>query len=172
MAKLPIILFPDPILRDVSEPVERLDGDVELLIADLFETMYGAHGVGLAAPQIGISRRVLVLDPARGEEPAAPRCLINPEILESGSEMRVYEEGCLSMPEIFAEVERPASVLVRYLNREGTIVEERLTGHAATVAQHEIDHLNGVMFIDHISRLKRDMLIRKFRKARKDESVV
>ncbi len=172
MAKLPIILFPDPILRDVSKPIERLDGDVERLIEDMFETMYGANGVGLAAPQIGISRRVLVLDPVRGEEPAAPRCLINPEILESGSEMRVYEEGCLSMPEIFAEVERPASVLVRYLNREGNIVEERLTGHAATVAQHEIDHLNGVMFIDHISRLKRDMLIRKFRKARKDESVV
>ncbi|MGB0087307.1 MAG: peptide deformylase [Rhodomicrobiaceae bacterium] len=172
MPKLPIILFPDPILREVSAPVERLGGDVQRLIDDLFETMYGANGVGLAAPQIGLSRRVLVLDPARDEEGAEPRCLINPEILETGNEMRVYEEGCLSMPEIFAEVVRPATVLVRYLNREGTIVEERLKGHAATVAQHEIDHLNGVMFIDHISRLKRDMLIRKFRKARRDESVV
>jgi peptide deformylase len=171
MAKLPLVFFPDPILRKLSDPVERLDESVKGVIDDMFETMYGLKGVGLAAPQIGLSRRVFVMDPARGEEPPAPRCLINPEILDSGTDMRVYEEGCLSMPEIFAEVVRPAMVRVRYLDPEGKVVEEELRGHAATVAQHEIDHLNGVMFIDHISRLKRDMLIRKFRKARRDESV-
>jgi peptide deformylase len=170
MAKLPIILFPDPILRRTAAPVERVDADVLRLAEDMLETMYRAPGVGLAAPQVGISRRVFVMDAAREEEPPAPRVFLNPEIVASGEDIRVYEEGCLSIPEIFAEVERPASVVVRYLGPDGEMKEERLVGHSATVAQHEIDHLNGVLFIDHLSRLKRDVLVRKFRKARRDET--
>lgn len=170
MAKLPIILFPDPILRRTAAPIERVDADVLQLAEDMFETMYRAPGVGLAAPQVGISRQIFVMDAAREEEPPAPRVFLNPEIIASGDDIRVYEEGCLSIPEIFAEVERPASVVVRYLGHDGEMKEERLTGHAATVAQHEIDHLNGVLFIDHLSRLKRDVLVRKFRKARRDEA--
>jgi peptide deformylase len=172
MAKRPIILYPDPILRQAAAPVERIDADTLKLLADMLETMYVAPGVGLAAPQVGVSRRIFVMDSAKGEEPPAPRMLINPEILESGEGRRVYEEGCLSIPDIFAEVERPSSILVRYLDREGKIVEERLSGHAATVAQHEIDHLDGVLFIDHLSRLRRSVLLRKFRKARRDEADV
>jgi peptide deformylase len=170
MAKLPIILFPDPILRKTALPVERVDESTVRLLNDMFETMYRAPGVGLAAPQVGVSRRLFVMDPARDQEPAAPRAFLNPEIVASGNEMRLYEEGCLSIPEMFAEVERPAAVVVRYLSVEGEMREERLEGHAATIAQHEIDHLNGVLFIDHLSRLKRDVLVRKFRKARRDET--
>jgi peptide deformylase len=170
MAKLPIILFPDPILRKTALPVERVDEGTVRLLNDMFETMYRAPGVGLAAPQVGVSRRLFVMDPARDQEPAAPRAFLNPEIVASGNEMRLYEEGCLSIPEMFAEVERPAAVVVRYLSLEGEMREERLEGHAATIAQHEIDHLNGVLFIDHLSRLKRDVLVRKFRKARRDET--
>ncbi len=170
MAKLPIILFPDPILRKTALPVERVDAGLQRLLDDMLETMYRAPGVGLAAPQVGIPRRLFVMDPSRDQEPAAPRAFLNPEIVASGNEMRVYEEGCLSIPEMFAEVERPAAVVVRYLSREGEMREERLEGHAATIAQHEIDHLNGVLFIDHLSRLKRDVLVRKFRKARRDET--
>jgi peptide deformylase len=170
MAKLPIILFPDPILRKTALPVERVDEGTVRLLNDMFETMYRAPGVGLAAPQVGVSRRLFVMDPARDQEEAAPRAFLNPEIVASGNEMRLYEEGCLSIPEMFAEVERPAAVVVRYLSVEGEMREERLEGHAATIAQHEIDHLNGVLFIDHLSRLKRDVLVRKFRKARRDET--
>ena len=170
MAKLPIILFPDPILRRTALPVERIDAGVHRLIEDMLETMYRAPGVGLAAPQVGLSRRLFVMDHSRDQEPAAPRAFLNPEIVASGNEMRIYEEGCLSIPEMFAEVERPAAVVVRYLSHEGDMREERLEGHAATIAQHEIDHLNGVLFIDHLSRLKRDVLVRKFRKTRRDET--
>ena len=170
MAKLPIILFPDPILRRAALPVEHIDDGMLRLLDDMFETMYRAPGVGLAAPQVGVSRRLFIMDPSRDQEPPAPRAFINPEIVASGDEMRVYEEGCLSIPEMFAEVERPAAVVVRYLSRNGEMREERLEGHSATVAQHEIDHLNGVLFIDHLSRLKRDVLVRKFRKLRRGES--
>ncbi len=170
MAKLPIILFPDPILRKTALPVERIDADTVRLAADMLETMYRAPGVGLAAPQVGVSRRVFVMDAARDQEPPQPRIFLNPEIVGLGDETRVYEEGCLSIPEMFAEVERPAAVVVRYLSPQGEMKEERLEGHGATVAQHEIDHLNGVLFIDHLSRLKRDVLVRKFRKARRDET--
>jgi peptide deformylase len=170
MAKLPIILFPDPILRKTALPVERVDSGLLRLAADMMETMYRAPGVGLAAPQIGISRRIFVMDAARDEEPPAPRVFFNPEIVASGDKMRIYEEGCLSIPEIFAEVERPSSVMLRYLSPEGEMREERLEGHGATVAQHELDHLNGILFIDHLSRLKRDVLVRRFRKARRDET--
>jgi peptide deformylase len=170
MAKLPIIIYPEPILRRTALSVERVDAGLTQLAADMLETMYGAPGVGLAAPQIGVSRRLFVMDAARNEEPPAPRIFLNPEIVAAGDETRVYEEGCLSIPEIFAEVERPAAVVVRYLSTDGEVREERLAGHEATVAQHEIDHLNGILFIDHLSRLKRDVLVRKFRKARRDET--
>jgi len=170
MAKLPIILFPDPILRRTALAVERIDTDMLRLAEDMLETMYHAPGVGLAAPQVGISRRMFVMDTAREKEPATPRVFFNPEIVASGDDIRVYEEGCLSIPEMFAEVERPAAVVVRYLGPDGEIREEQLSGHEATVAQHEIDHLNGVLFIDHLSRLKRNVLVRKFRKARRGET--
>ena len=169
MAKLPIVLYPDPILRSKAAPVERIDEDLRRLLADMLETMYDAPGVGLAAPQIGVSRRIFVMDSAKGEEPPAPRFIINPEILDQREEMRVYEEGCLSLPKIFAEIERPAGILLRYVEPSGEVREEWLEGHAATVAQHELDHLNGVLFVDHLSRLKRDFLIRKFRKLRREE---
>lgn len=172
MAKLPIVLFPDPILRDPAAPVERVDADTLRLLDDMLETMYDAPGVGLAAPQVGVSRRIFVMDPAREGEPPAPRFIINPEILEKRAEMRVYEEGCLSIPKIFAEVERPASVLMRFVGRDGEMHEEWLEGHSATVAQHEFDHLGGILFIDHLSRLKRDFLIRRYRKARRDDETV
>jgi len=171
MAKLPITVFPEPILRENAAPVERIDDDTQRLLDDMLETMYDAPGVGLAAPQIGLSRRIFVMDAARDDDPPTPRCVINPEILQQGDELRVYEEGCLSLPKIFAEVQRPSSVLLRYVDREGEIQEEWLEGHAATVAQHELDHLNGVLFIDHLSRLRRDFLIRKFRKIRREEEI-
>lgn len=150
--------------------MERIDSELHTLLDDMLETMYDAPGVGLAGPQIGVSRRILVLDASPTEE-RMPQCIINPEILESSDKTSVYEEGCLSMPEIFAEVERPASVLVRYLNRNGVQLEELFEGKAATIIQHEIDHLNGVMFIDHLSRLRRDLLVRKFRKTKRDEII-
>lgn len=171
MTKLPITVFPEPILREKAAPVERIDDDTQRLLDDMLETMYDAPGVGLAAPQIGLSRRIFVMDAARDDDPPTPRCVINPEILQQGDELRVYEEGCLSLPKIFAEVQRPSSVLLRYVDRKGEIQEEWLEGHAATVAQHELDHLNGVLFIDHLSRLRRDFLIRKFRKIRREEEI-
>ncbi len=170
MTKLPIIQFPEPILREKAAPVERIDAETLRLLDDMLETMREAPGVGLAAPQIGVSRRMFVMDPARDKEAPAPHFIINPEILESSGEMRLYEEGCLSMPGIYADVERPSRILMRYTNRDGERREEWFEGHAATIAQHETDHLDGVLFIDHLSRLKRSFLIRKFRKARKTEN--
>ena len=169
MAKLPIILLPDPILRETALPVETVDDATRRLIADMLETMYSAPGVGLAAPQIGISRRVLVMDPSPKDEEPEPLAMINPEILAFGDEIGLGEEGCLSIPDIYAEVERPASVEVRYVDRDGKVVERRFEGRPAVILQHEVDHLNGVLFIDHLSKLRRDLLIRKFRKARRDE---
>ena len=169
MAKLPIIRYPEPILRRTAAPVERIDAETRALIDNMLATMYAAPGVGLAAPQVGVSRRIFVMDAAKNDQEPDPRVLINPEVLELGEASRVYEEGCLSIPDMFAEVERPSTVYLRYLDRNGHIKEEWLQGHLATIAQHEIDHLNGILFIDHISRLKRDVLIRKYRKARRDE---
>jgi peptide deformylase len=138
------------------------------LLDDMLETMYVAPGVGLAGPQVGVLRRILVMDPiATKDKPGEPFQLVNPEILAQGDLPRVYEEGCLSVPEMFAEVERPASARVRYIDRDGNQQERLFEGHAATVVQHEIDHLNGVLFIDHLSRLRRDFIIKKFRKGRR-----
>ncbi|TIR46244.1 MAG: peptide deformylase, partial [Mesorhizobium sp.] len=134
------------------------------------ETMYDAPGIGLAAIQVGEPRRLLVIDLAKEGEPPAPHVFINPEILESSDERSVYEEGCLSIPDYYAEVERPAAVRVKYLDREGKLQEMQAEGLMATCLQHEIDHLNGVLFIDHISKLKRDMVVRKFKKLAKDKA--
>ena len=170
MAKLSIIIYPDPILRESCAPVERVDDDTRRLLDNMLETMYDAPGVGLAAPQVGVLRRILVMDPGfkKSEGPVESFLLINPEVLNFGDATRVYEEGCLSIPEMYAEVERPATALVRYVDRDGKTQEKLFDGHAATVVQHEIDHLNGILFIDYLSRLKRNRLIRKFHKGRRE----
>jgi peptide deformylase len=171
MPKLPIIKLPDPILREKSLPVETVDESTRALLSDLLETMYAAPGIGLAAVQVGVLRRMLVVDIARGEdEPKKPKMLINPEIVFKGDTRRVHEEGCLSIPEMYAEVERPALVRVRYVDVEGRQREEEFEDLLATVVQHEIDHLNGTLFIDHLSRLKRDLLIKKYYKAQKEKA--
>lgn len=174
MAILPILEAPDPRLRTISSPVEAIDDDLQRLIDDMFETMYDAPGIGLAAIQVGVPKRVLVMDlqePESDEEGAPPvrkpMVFINPEILEDSDELSVYNEGCLSVPDQFAEVERPASIRASWMDRDGRIHEERLEGLLATCLQHEMDHLQGVLFIDHLSRLKRDMLLKKLNKARK-----
>ena len=163
----PRIILPDPILREVSKPIETMDSEVRKLADDMLETMYDAPGIGLAAIQIGVARRMLVLDVSKDGEDKAPLVFINPEVVSVSDTRSVYEEGCLSIPDYYAEVERPAVITVRHLDRDG---KERLTeagGLLATCLQHEIDHLNGVLFIDHISKLKREMVIRKFTKAAK-----
>jgi len=164
MAIREIIKIPDPALKKVSVPIERVDDDLRKLVDDMLATMYNAPGVGLAAVQIGISRRLLVIDTAREDEPKNPLAFINPEIIWSSDEMSEYEEGCLSIPDVFDNVLRPAEVRVKYLDREGALQETLCTDFLATVIQHEIDHLNGVLFIDHLSRLKRDRVVRKFTK--------
>ena len=162
-----IIILPDPKLRLISKPIERFDAPLKTLMDDMIETMHDAPGVGLAAIQVGEPLRLLVVDVARKEEPPNPQVFVNPEVLWSSDERSTYEEGCLSIPEYYAEVERPASVRVRYLDREGKPAEALAEGLLATVLQHEIDHLDGVLFIDHISKLKRDRVIKKFQKAAK-----
>lgn len=167
----PLIILPDPLLRQASKPIERIDTETQRLADDMLETMYDAPGIGLAAVQIGVPRRMLVIDVSREGEEKTPLVLINPEIVASSDDRSVYEEGCLSIPDYYAEVERPARVTVKYLDRDG---KEQLTeahGLLATCVQHEIDHLNGVLFIDYISRLKREMVIKKFTKAAKAKAL-
>lgn len=166
----PLIILPDPLLREVSKPVERVDAEILKLADDMLETMYEAPGIGLAAIQIGVARRLLVLDVAREGEDKQPLVIINPEIIAASETRSVYEEGCLSIPDYYAEVERPADVTVRFINRAGQEETLEATGLLSTCMQHEIDHLNGVLFIDHISRLKRDMVIRKFTKVAKSKA--
>ncbi|KQW31900.1 peptide deformylase [Rhizobium sp. Root274] len=161
----PLIILPDPLLRQVSQPVERVDSELNQLVDDMLETMYEAPGIGLAAIQVGVPRRLLVIDLAKeGEEPA-PLVFINPKIIRSSDERSTYEEGCLSIPDYYAEVERPATITVTSLDRTGKEVTTEADGLLATCLQHEIDHLDGVLFIDHISRLKREMVIKRFTKA-------
>ncbi len=172
MAILPIIEIPDPRLRLVSEPVAGVDDEVRQLIADMFETMYDAPGIGLAAIQVAVPKRVLVIDlqeqeDEEGKPVKAPRAFVNPEIVETSDECSTYQEGCLSIPEQFADVVRPARCRVTWLDQDGAAHDEWLDGLMATCLQHEMDHLNGVLFIDHLSRLKRDMVIKKLNKARK-----
>lgn len=161
----PLIILPDPVLRQQSKPIEKVDAEVLRLADDMLETMYDAPGIGLAAIQIGVPRRLLVIDVAREGEEKTPIVFINPEILKVSDDISTYEEGCLSIPDYYAEVERPASLTVQYVGRDGKQQTVEADGLLATCLQHEIDHLNGVLFIDHISRLKRDMVIKKFTKA-------
>jgi peptide deformylase len=167
MAIRKIITVPDPILKQVSTPVETVDDDLRALMDDMLETMYDAPGIGLAAIQVGVPKRVLVMDVATEEEGREPRYFVNPEIVWESEELASYQEGCLSVPESFGDVDRPAEVKVRYLDYDGASRELHATGLLATCIQHEMDHLNGVLFIDHLSRMKRDMIVRRLVKARK-----
>ena len=171
MARRPILVIPDAKLRQRAEPVATVDDAVRALTDDMFETMYKAPGIGLAAPQIGVMRRVVVLDVAkrRDEEATpAPMVLVNPEITYASEETVVHEEGCLSIPDFYEDVERPAVIRVRFLDRDGRATEIEAEGILAVCIQHEIDHLNGVLFIDHISRLKRSRVVKRFEKAARD----
>jgi peptide deformylase len=164
MAIREILVVPHPVLKQVSEPVEKVDDALRALMDDMLETMYDAPGIGLAAVQIGVPKRVIVMDLAReGEEPQ-PRYFVNPEILWASEETQPYEEGCLSVPEYYDEVERPAKVKLRYLNYQGEQIEEDAEGMYAVCIQHEMDHLEGVLFIDHLSRLKREQAVKKVKK--------
>ncbi len=170
MSIMPIITLPDPQLRQVSAPVERVDAELLKLADDMLETMYDAPGVGLAAVQVGVLKRLIVLDVSDDEDKPQPMTLINPEILKLGDTGRVHEEGCLSIPEFRLEIERPATVVVGYLDRDGKPQELQADGLLATALQHEIDHLNGKLIIDFLSRLKRDIVVRKFKKIAREAS--
>jgi peptide deformylase len=167
MALRDIIILPDKRLRSVSKPAVAIGDEIRTLVADMFETMYEAPGIGLAAIQVGVPSRVIVMDLSKREAEAEPRVFINPEITWSSEEKSLYEEGCLSIPDVHEDVERPARVKIRYLDLEGKVHEEDAEGLFATCIQHEVDHLNGVLFIDHISKLKRERITKKFTKAAK-----
>jgi peptide deformylase len=167
MAVRDILIIPDKRLRLKSEPVKRIDKAVRALADDMFETMYAAPGIGLAAIQIGVPARLITLDLAKKDEPNAPQVFINPQITWASDEKATYEEGCLSIPEYYEEVERPKAVKVKFTDLDGKEQEIEATGLLATCLQHEIDHINGVLFIDYISKLKRDMVMKKFKKAAK-----
>jgi len=164
MALRPIITVPDPLLKQVSQPVEAVDDALRALMDDMLETMYAAPGIGLAAIQVGVPKRVIVMDLAGKDEEPQPRFFVNPEITWKSDEMFVYEEGCLSVPEVYDEVERPARVRLTYLNYAGERVEEEAEGLYAVCIQHEMDHLEGVLFIDYLSRLKRDRAVSRVKK--------
>jgi peptide deformylase len=167
MAKRPILLLPDERLRAIADPIEKIDDGVKQLAKDMLETMYDAPGIGLAAPQIGELRRIVVMDLAKEDEKPDPIVMINPEILKFSDETVTTEEGCLSIPELYYDVERPAEVTVRYTDLEGKTVEREATDRLAICVQHELDHLDGVLYIDYLSRLKRDRVLKKFQKAEK-----
>jgi len=167
MAVRDILIIPDKRLRAKSEPVKAVDKSLRALIDDMFETMYAAPGIGLAAIQIGVSKRVVTMDLAKKDEPKQPQVFINPEVVWTSEEKATYEEGCLSIPEYYEEVERPKSVKVKFLDLDLKPQEIEADGLLATCLQHEIDHTNGVLFIDHISKLKRDMVVKRFKKAAK-----
>lgn len=162
-----ILKIPDPQLKLVSEPIVHFDNGLKTLVNDMLETMYDAPGIGLAAIQIGVAKRLLVIDLAKEEEPKAPMVFCNPEIISVSDELSIYEEGCLSIPDYYESVERPAHIKVKYQDETGSIKEMEADGLLATCLQHEIDHLNGIMFIDHISKLKRTRVMTKFTKAAK-----
>lgn len=180
MTVLPIHLVPHPVLKRVADPIDRIDDKIRALMDNMLETMYNAPGIGLAAPQVGVSQRVVVIDVDQPRESDAeeeanapetiskrrvrPRFFINPEIIWSSEEPNVYEEGCLSLPGQYGEVERPKKVRVKYLDYDGKLQELEADGLLATCLQHEIDHLDGILFIDHLSQLKRNMILRKLKK--------
>ncbi|MGE0118864.1 MAG: peptide deformylase [Dongiaceae bacterium] len=167
MAKLDIIVAPDPRLKIKCAPVDKVDASVRKLMDDMLETMYAAPGVGLAAPQVGVAKRVIVVDAAAKGEPPQPYRMANPEIVWASDEDNTYNEGCLSLPEHYADVVRPKAVRVRYLDHENEIRELEADGLLATCVQHEMDHLDGILFVDHISALKRNMILRKLLKAKR-----
>lgn len=164
MALLDILTVPNPVLKQVSKPVERVDDDLRRLMDDMLETMYAAPGIGLAAIQVGVPKQVIVMDLARQGEPPQPRYFVNPQILWASEDTAPYEEGCLSVPEVYDEVDRPARVKLRYLDYHGKEVTEDAEGLFAVCIQHEMDHLKGVLFIDHLSRLKRERAVARVRK--------
>jgi peptide deformylase len=170
MAIREIIKLPDKRLRLISEPVKQIDTGIRKLVDDMFETMYKAPGIGLAAIQLGVAKRVITLDLSKKEDDHEPQVFINPEILWQSEALAKFEEGCLSIPDYYEEVERPAEVKVRYLDLAGKKREIDAKGLLATCLQHEIDHINGVLFIDHLSKLKRDRVIKKFTKAAKSSA--
>lgn len=164
MALREILTVPNPVLKQVSTPVAAVDDDLRLLMDDMLETMYAAPGIGLAAIQVGVPKQVIVMDLARQDEPPQPRYFVNPEILWASEETAPYEEGCLSVPEVYDEVDRPARVKLRYLDYNGQEVVEDAEGLFAVCIQHEMDHLKGVLFIDYLSRLKRERAVARVRK--------
>lgn len=168
MSVLPILYHPDVRLKKTCKPVANVDEAVQLLAKSMVETMYDAPGVGLAAPQVGVLDRVLVMDCSDKEEPQDPHVLINPEIVWESDELSTYNEGCLSLPDQYADVTRPALVRVQYLDENGTEIEKEFADLWATCVQHEIDHLNGVLFIDHLSALKRNMITKKMKKFKQE----
>jgi peptide deformylase len=172
MALLPILVAPDPRLKVKAKPVAKVDAEIRQLMVDMLETMYAAPGIGLAAPQLGVAKRVIVVDCAREGEPPQPYKLANPEILWQSEELATYNEGCLSLPEHYADVTRPARIRVRYIDEQNEIRELEADGLLATCIQHEMDHLEGVLFVDHISSLKRSMILRKLAKAKRQKAPV
>ncbi len=166
--KRKIVIEPDPILRKKCEPIEKIDDNTRKLLDDMLETMYDAPGIGLAAVQVGILRRLVVIDISKNEEKKDPLFLVNPKILNRSKETSVYEEGCLSLPGQFAEIERPAKCVLKYTDYNGKDKELKAEGLLATCIQHEVDHLNGVLFIDYLSKLKKDMIIKKLAKHKKE----
>jgi peptide deformylase len=176
MAILPILEVPDPRLKVISEPVTVFDETLKTLADDMLETMYAAPGIGLAAIQVGVAKRLLVMDLQEGEDAEGkplrdPRVFVNPEILDPSEDSSIYNEGCLSVPDQYAEVERPATIRARWQDLDGTVHEEAMEGLMATCLQHEMDHLQGILFIDHLSRLKRQMVLKKLAKQRKEAGV-
>ncbi len=169
MALLPILTAPDPFLKKKAVKVDSVDDTIRQLMDDMLETMYAAPGIGLAAPQVGKGVRVIVMDTGRTPEDRQPRFMVNPEIVWASDEDNTYEEGCLSVPEHYAQVVRPKAVGVKYLDRDGKPTQVDADGLLATVIQHEIDHLDGILFIDHLTALKRNMILRKLLKARKEK---
>jgi peptide deformylase len=172
MAVLPIITAPDPRLKRIAEPVKKVDAEVRRLMDDMLETMYKAPGIGLAAPQVGELKRVIVVDIAREEEEPQPFRMANPELIWVSEEDAVYNEGCLSLPEHYADVTRPAAIKVRYIDHENEIRELEADGLLATCIQHEMDHLEGILFVDHLTALKRNIILRKLLKAKKSDQPV
>ncbi len=170
MAKLDIIIAPDPVLKRTAKRVETVDDRIRTLMDDMLETMYEAPGIGLAAPQVGVLERVIVVDVTGKDEERQPYRLVNPELVWTSDDTVANEEGCLSLPEHYAEVTRPAEARVRYLDETGQSRELHATGLVATCVQHEIDHLSGILFVDHVSALKRGMILRKLAKWKKAEA--
>ena len=168
MSKKKIVIEPDPILRKKSKTLEKVDDELRKLLDDMLETMYSAPGIGLAAVQVGILKRLIVIDISKEKDKKSPLFLINPEIVTKSKTTSIYEEGCLSLPGHFAEIERPAKCKINYIDYHGKKTELEAEGLLSTCVQHEIDHLNGILFIDYLSKLKKDMIIKKLKKQKKE----